>query len=161
MIWAMSRRVGSRALAVGSLAAGIAIGAAAVISALGAPAPGLPEANAASPSVSRTVSFGAARVAISAQPNGTTCVRVGAARSCGLHLTPNAIGYVIAPGAVGGAAGGNVQAVIVRLTRKGTVWAMLKRGAFYAAIPSGYRVRALVKVLRGGERSTFKVTASR
>jgi hypothetical protein len=48
--------------------------------------------------------------------------------------------------------------VIVKLTKKGTVWATLRRGAFYAKVPTGHRVRALVKVVRGGSRTTFTVT---
>ena len=86
----MSRSVGSRALAVASLAVGIAAGTAAVLSALGASSASLPTASAAA-GVTQTVSFGGARV----------------------------------------------------------------------VVPSGYRVRALVKVLRDGTRGTFAVTASR
>jgi hypothetical protein len=54
-----------------------------------------------------------------------------------------------------------VRAVIVRLTSRGTVWATLKDGAFYAAVPKGHNVRAVVKVLAGGQRQSFTVTGSR
>ena len=141
---AMSRRVGSRALAVGSLAVGIAAGVAAVLSALGAPAASVSEASAAA-----------------SQHPGPTCFRVQTVRSCASHVAANEIRYVSRPGAVGGVAGANVRAVIVRLTRRGTVWATLKRGAFYAAVPAGYRARAVVKVLRDGSRKAFVVTSTR
>jgi hypothetical protein len=45
--------------------------------------------------------------------------------------------------------------VIVKLTRRGTVWATLRDGVFYADVPSAYRVRAVVKLLRDGSRKTF------
>jgi hypothetical protein len=158
----MSRRVGSRALVLGSLAAGIAAGTAAVLSALGAPAASVSAADAAAPSAARSVAFGSQRVVVQPDRRGTrTCFRVQAARSCASQLTANEIRYVSTPTAVGGLAGANVRAVIVRLTRKGTVWATLNDGAFYAAVPYGYRARAVVKVLRDGTRKAFTVTASR
>jgi hypothetical protein len=158
----MSRRVGSRALALVSLTAGIAAGAAAVLSALGAPAASVSAADAAAPSAPHSVAFGSQHVVVQPDRRGTrTCFRLEGARSCASRLTANEIGYVSAPTAVGGVAGANVRAVIVRLTRKGTVWATLKEGAFYAAVPVGYRARAVVKVLRNGSRKTFTVTEAR
>ena len=65
-------------------------------------------------------------------------------------------GFAVTPHGVGGVAGAKVQAVIVRLTRKGTVWAELENGAFYAKFPKGYKARAIVKVMRDGTRHAFK-----
>ena len=46
----------------------------------------------------------------------------------------------------------------MRLTKGGTVWAKLQRGAFYTALPAGYEARRVIKVLAGGSRQTFHVT---
>jgi hypothetical protein len=51
--------------------------------------------------------------------------------------------------------------VIVRLTKKGTVWTTMRRGTFFALVPKGYNVRAVVKVLDDGTRKSFTVTGSR
>jgi hypothetical protein len=51
--------------------------------------------------------------------------------------------------------------VIVKLTRRGTVWATLRDGVFYADVPMAYRVRTVVKVLRDGSRRAFPITLSR
>jgi hypothetical protein len=51
--------------------------------------------------------------------------------------------------------------VIVRLTKKGTVWTTMRRGTFFAPVPKGYNVRAVVKVLGDGTRKSFTVTGSR
>jgi hypothetical protein len=61
----------------------------------------------------------------------------------------------LTPNGVGGLAGPDIHAVIVKLTRKGTVWATLRNGAFYATVPDGFRVRRVVKVLRDGSRTGF------
>jgi hypothetical protein len=53
-----------------------------------------------------------------------------------------------------------VRAVVVKLTRRGTVWASLQDGVFYADVPTAYRVRAVIKVLRDGTRKSFSVTPS-
>jgi hypothetical protein len=166
-MWPMSRRVGSRALAVGSLAAAVAAGAAAVVSALGSPAASLSKATAApEPSDgARSVAFPNGRVVV--QPRGgLTCFRVTrgsstVGRSCAPHLASDEISYASSRYAVGGLAGADVRAVIVRLTNKGTVWTTLRRGAFYAQVPAGHNVRAVVKVLSDGTRKVFTVTGSR
>jgi hypothetical protein len=156
----MSGRVGSRALAVSSLAAGFAAAAAAVVSALGAPSAQVSQEGAAAPaSSSRVVPFGVGRVSVRTQATGLTCftVRGGStpARSCVRSVGSHDIGYASSAGAIGGVAGVDVRAVIVRLTKKGTVWATLRHGAFFARVPAGYDVRAVVKVLRDGTRKTF------
>lgn len=47
--------------------------------------------------------------------------------------------------------------MIARLSHKGTIWPTLEHGAFYAVVPKGLRVRAVVKVLENGKRTTFRV----
>jgi hypothetical protein len=165
----MSRRVGRRALAVGSLAAAIAAGAAAVLSALGAPTAGpVASASAAAPTSlgSRSVAFGHGRVVFRMRTSSLGCFRVvrgssTVARSCVSELAPDQIEYASSRYAVGGVAGADVRAVIVRLTNKGTVWAQLRRGMFYTDVPARHNVRAVVKVLRDGSRTSFTVTGSR
>jgi hypothetical protein len=164
----MSRRVGSRALAIGSLAAAIAAGVAAVLSALGAPNASVAPASAAAPADlgSRSVAFGKARVVLRMRTSTLGCFRVfvgssTVARSCVSSLAPRQIAYASSRHAVGGVAGSDVRAVIVRLTKKGTVWATMRRGTFYAAVPAGHDVRAVVKVLADGSRTSFTVTGPR
>jgi hypothetical protein len=133
------------------------------VSALGGPVAGVSAAQATE--TFRTVSFGGrASVAVRLLPTGTTCYTLrddsGTANGC-LRLNAIRIGYAAAPEAVGGVAGANVHAVIVKLTRKGTVWADMRDGAFYARIPAAYRARAVVKVLKDGSRRSFRVTATR
>jgi hypothetical protein len=164
----MSRRVGSRALAVLSLAAAVAAGTAAVLDALGStPGAAVPQARAAdTPVAFRSVVFGHSGVVVEHRPGGLTCFRVRrgpstVARSCASHLAADEIAYASSRYAVGGLAGAEVGAVIVRLTRKGTVWATMRDGAFYADVPDGHNVRAVVKVLRDGKRTAFTVTGAR
>jgi hypothetical protein len=131
---------------------------AAVLTALAAPAQGVtPAADA-----SRTVSFGHAAVVVQVMPTGTVCYRVtehsGTARSCRSRIGAGEIGFAVSPRGIGGVAGDEVHAVIVKLTRRGTVWATVREGAFYADVPLAYRVRAVVKVLRDGSRKAFPVT---
>lgn len=149
-----------RALAVGGLAAGAVAALVAVLTALAAPASGVKAAQATI--TSRTTAFGPAHVAVQVLPGGTVCYRVtesaGTSRSCSSHVRSTEIGYTVSPRGIGGVAGGDVHAVIVKLTRRGTVWATLRDGAFYADVPSAYRVRAVVKVLRDGSRKAFAVT---
>jgi len=71
------------------------------------------------------------------------------------------VGPAFVPHAIGGVAGSKVTAVIVKLTRRGTKWATLRHGVFYADVPIPYRVRAVIKVLRGGTRERFVVTTTR
>lgn len=161
------KRNRSRALALGGFAAGVAAALVAVLSALGAQAPGIAIANGASATVtSRTVSFGSARVVQRIRPTGVACFSVAqgsstVARSCLSHLRRTEIGFAASHRAIGGLAGADVKAVIVRLTHRGTVWAKLRGGAFYATLPAGHRARAVVKVLRNGSRHTFRVTQHR
>jgi hypothetical protein len=146
----------SRALALGGLAAGVAAFLVAVLSAFGGPDSGVEAASATIRS--HTVSIGEAHVSIRALPTGT-CFTIrdaaGGAHACPRHLGSTRIGVALTPAGIGGIAGRDVPAVIVRLTRKGTVWAAVKDGAFYAAVPLGYRVRAVVKVLRDGSRTAI------
>jgi hypothetical protein len=149
-----------RSLAVGGLAAGAAAALIAVLTAFSAPASGVRAAHATVTSHSTT--FGSARVDVQALPGGMLCYRVtestGTARSCSSHLAAGEIGYAVSPSGIGGVAGAGVRSVIVKLTRRGTVWATLRDGVFYADVPMAYRVRAVVKVLRDGSRKTFAVT---
>jgi hypothetical protein len=154
-------------LAIGALATGSAAALAAVVSALGSPAATVAAAEAASGTTdSRTISFPGARVVARTRPGGLSCFTVARGtstigRSCHARLRAEEIAYVTSRHAVGGLAGTEVRAVIVKLTRKGTVWATLRRGAFYAVVPKGREVRAVVKVLRDGSRRRFPVTTSR
>ena len=153
---------------LGAVAAAVAAGAAAVLSALGAPSGTVPPATAAAPTGfgARSVAFGNGRVVFSLRSANFGCFRVvvgssTVARSCTSGLAADEIAYASSRYAVGGLAGSEVRAVIVRLTRKGTVWATMRRGTFYGAIPNGYNVRAVVKVLTDGSRKSFTVTGSR
>jgi hypothetical protein len=157
----------SRVLALGGFAAGVAAALVAVYSALGPPTPHIAVAKAAAAtSTSSTVRFGHVRVSQRLQPMGVACFTVAqgsstVARSCLSHLNSTEIGYAASRRAIGGLAGTDVKAVIVRLTHGGTVWAQLRGGAFYAALPTGHRARAVVKVLRDGSRRTFRVKQAR
>jgi hypothetical protein len=149
----------SRTLALAGLAAGAAALLVAVLSAFGPPAQPIAAAKAADATiVSHTVHVGASRVAIRVLPSGT-CFTIHdgvSTHACPARIGPTQIAFAVTPHGVGGVAGVEVQAVIVRLTRKGTVWAKLRSGAFYARFPKGYEARAVVKVLRDGSRHAFK-----
>jgi hypothetical protein len=153
----------ARSLAIGGLAAATAAALVAVLSALGAPASGVQATQATL--TSHATTFGAARVDVQLLPAGTVCYRVtesaGSSRACRSRVGSGEIGFTISPRGIGGVAGSDVRAVIVKLTRHGTVWATLRDGAFYADVPLAYRVRAVVKVLRDGSRKAFAVTPSR
>jgi hypothetical protein len=145
----------SRTLAVGGLAAGALAALAAVLAALSAPAPGVAVAKAATATIrTRTVQFRDARVVVQARPHHLTCFLVSK-RGCLKRFRADQIGFAVSDTGVGGIAGANVRAVIVRLTRHGTVWATMHDGAFYAAIPGGYVARRVVKVLKDGSRRSF------
>jgi hypothetical protein len=154
---------------LGSVAAAVAAGAFAVLSALGAStATVVVPAKAAAPVNvgSRSVAFGNGRVVLRMRTSSLGCFRVvvgssTVARSCTSSLAADQIAYASSRYALGGVAGSGVRGVIVRLTKKGTVWAALRRGTFYAAVPRGYNVRAVVKVLTDGSRTSFTVTGSR
>jgi hypothetical protein len=146
-------------LAVGGLSAGVAIFTFALVSALGTADRAVSAAKAADATISsRTVRIGAGTVAVRVLRSGT-CFTVsdanGSAHACPSKRGADDIGFALTPSSVGGVAGPQVHAVIVRLTRKGTVWATLRNGAFYAAVPDGYTVRRVVKVLRDGSRTGF------
>jgi hypothetical protein len=151
----------SRTLALSGLAGGGAAFVVALLSGLGAPDQTIPvsAAKAAEATItSHTVHIGKSRVAIRVLPSGT-CFTIHdgvSTHSCPARVGPGEVGFAVTPHGVGGIAGSNVRAVIVRLTRKGTVWATLDNGAFYATFPKGYRARAIVKVLRDGSRRAFK-----
>jgi hypothetical protein len=161
------RRLGRRALALASLAAAAAAGTAAVLSALSASSTDISQAQAATTQMtSRSVAYGHSRVSVHVRPGGRICFDVlqgssTVAHSCAASFAANEIRYASSRTAIGGIAGSNVRAVIVKLTKKGTVWATLRRGTFYAAVPKAHEVRALVKVTAGGTRRTFTVTGSR
>jgi hypothetical protein len=135
----------------------------AVLSALAAPASGVREIPATL--TSQTTTFGHARIAVQTQPDDVVCYRVtepaGTSRSCRTSVGSEEIGFTVSPRGIGGVAGSEVRAVVVKLTRRGTVWASLRDGVFYADVPLAYRVRAVVKVLRDGTRKAFPVTPSR
>jgi hypothetical protein len=146
-----------RSLAVGGLSAGAVAALVAVLTALSAPASGVKAAHVTQ--TSRATAFGPARVTVQLLPTGVVCYRVteptGTSRACRSHVASGEIGFTISPSGIGGVAGTEVRAVIVRLTRRGTVWATLRNGVFYADVPPAYRVRAVVKVLRDGSRTAF------
>lgn len=147
-----------RSLAVGSLFAGAAAALVAVLTALSAPASsGVGGAQATL--TSHATTFGPARVDVQVLPTGTVCYRVtesaGSSRSCRSRVDTDEIGFTISPRGIGGVAGSDVRAVIVKLTRRGTVWATLRDRVFYADVPPAYRVRAVVKLLRDGSHKAF------
>ena len=114
---------------------------------------------------SHRTTFGSSSVLVTGHPSGVVCYRViepsGSSHACRPAVKPSEIGYTISPHAIGGVAGTDVTAVIARLTRRGTKWATLRDGVFYADIRAPYRVRAVIKVLRGGTRERFDVKATR
>ena len=153
-----------RALAVGGLALGAAAALVAIASGLGAQPSQISEAKAATATLTRqSVQFEGAQVGVEQRPNGISCATVtdggSPARSCLSSLGAQSITYAVTNRGVGGLAGADVQAVIVRLTRRGTVWATIRSGAFYAAVPAAYRARRVIKVLRNGSRLGFSVPA--
>jgi hypothetical protein len=155
-------------LVLGAVVTAVAAGAAAVLSALGASTGSVTSAKAAAPVElgSRSVAFGNGRVVLRMRTSSLGCFRVvvgssTVARSCTSSLASDQIAYASSRYAVGGVAGSGVRAVIVRLTKKGTVWSTMRRGTFFAPVPKGYNVRAVVKVLGDGTRKSFTVTGSR
>jgi hypothetical protein len=149
-----------RLLAVGGLAAGSAAALVSVIAALAVPVHGVEAAQATQ--TSRTVAIGAGRVEVQVLPTGTICYRVvestGSSRSCRASIAAGELGYTVSPRGIGGVAGNQVRAVIVKLSRHGTVWATMRGGVFYADVPNAYRVRKVIKVLADGKRRAFTVT---
>ena len=158
-------RSATRALALVAFAGGVTALLFAVLSALGAPSTGVGRADAGATQQSRSVAFGHRRITVRVQTDGSSCFDVwdGAVKThaCVPGLGAAEIRYAVGRHAVGGIAGDDVTAVILKLTHRGTVWATLRRGAFYADVPASHRVRAVVKVLRGGSRETLPVRPSR
>jgi hypothetical protein len=161
------RRWLNRALVVAAVAAAGSAGSFAVLSALdgGDGAPVAAASAAEAPVLAQTVTFGHDRVVTQVDATGRACLRVlkgssTVARTCFRRLERGAIVAASSRVAVGGRAGTAVRAVIVHLTRKGTVWATLRRGAFYAAVPAGHRPMRLVVVLAGGRRTTTTLPSS-
>ena len=147
----------SRTLSLGGLAAGAAALLVAVLSAFGGSETSAVQAASATIS-SHTVRIGQATVAIRVLPSGacyTVRDREGSAHACPATVAADELSFVLTQHGVGGIAGAGVAAVIVRLSHRGTVWATLRDGGFYAALPPGHRVRAVVKVLRDGSRTAF------
>lgn len=161
------RRSRSRLFVVGGLALGVAAGLGAIVTALGAPTSAISQAKAAEATITyHPVTFGHDSIGVQHRPGGLLCFTVNkgsstVARSCTSSVYGGRIEYASSRYAVGGLAGPDVHAVIVRLTRKGTVWAKLKDGAFLAEVPRGYNVRAVVKVLADGSKTSFTVTGPR
>jgi hypothetical protein len=155
-------RTKGRVLTFLAIAAAAAAAYLAVHSGLNAGATGGGAKTAARP---HTTMFGPSSVLVTGHPSGVVCYRViepnGSSHACRPAVKPTEIGYTVSPRAIGGVAGSKVTAVIVKLTRRGTKWATLRDGVFYADVPIPYRVRAVIKVLRGGTRERFNVTATR
>jgi hypothetical protein len=149
----------SRTLALAGLTAGAAALLVAVLTAFAGPDQTTAVVKAADATiVSHTARIGGSKIAIRVLPGGT-CFTIHdgvATHACPTRVGPTQLNFAVTPHGVGGIAGAKVQAVIVRLTRKGTVWAKLSNGAFYAKFPKGYKARAIVKVLRDGSRHAFK-----
>jgi hypothetical protein len=158
-------RVRSRALAFGALtvaAVGVVV---AVTSALGAQTgtAGVAAAQATRiRAVTHVVHAGGARITVTSKPSGAVCFRAPHVASCAASLAAGQLAYATGKSGrrevLAGVAGPDVKAVIARLTRRGTVWPALSGGAFYAVLPRGDRLRAVVKVLAGGRRVTFPVS---
>lgn len=146
--------------ALGLAGAGVAV---AVGTALGTHAPNVgvaaAEATRLAP-VTHVVRIDGVRLAVTTKPGGAVCYRGGGISACASSLGKTQVSYATGRSAgrlaAGGVAGTGVRAVILRLTGKGTIWPKLQRGAFYAVLPRGRRLRAVVKVLSGGQRVTFK-----
>jgi hypothetical protein len=156
------QRLTRRVVALLALAAGTAAGFLAVQSALNAPASGVEAARATV--TAHTTSFGPSSVLVTTHSTGIVCYRViepyGSSHACRPRVRPSEIGFAVSPRGIGGVAGSQVSAVIIKFTRRGTRWATLRDGVFYADVPSPYRVRAVVKMLRDGTRKRFAVTPS-
>jgi hypothetical protein len=165
------RRTRSRALALAGFGAAIAAGLVAVVSALGQEPRTEDVGAAAAARANRTVAFGAARLGRSTSPSGAVCYQLNhsgtrLARACVSRLGDGELSYVLARRGTGqlvlaGVSGGDVVAVLARLAPVGSRNATLRDGAFYAAIPRGYTVRAVEKVLRDGSRRLFRVDPRR
>jgi hypothetical protein len=148
----------SRVLAFGGVAAAVAGVVLAVTSALGSATGGVAAADATQ--LTRVVHVGGADVTVTTRPSGTVCFSAARASGCAVGLSGGRLSYATAKDGrrvvLAGVAGPGVKAVIARLSRGGVVWPTLRSGAFYAVLPDGFRLRAIVKVLAGGRRVTFR-----
>jgi hypothetical protein len=158
--------MGSRALALAGLLAGLVGVVVALTTALSTHtgASGVAAAQVTRvQAVTHDVRVGGVVVAVTRKPNGSVCFRAPAVTACAAHVRADEIGYSTGRSGgrvvLAGVAGPTVRAVIARLTHRGTVWPVLHGGAFYAALPRGLRLSALVKVLAGGRRVSFPATA--
>lgn len=155
----------SRVLAIGGLAAaaaGVLIAVSRGLQAATTVTSGVAAAEAvqAKP-VHHTVRIDGATIRVTKKPTGSVCYSAphgvsDCASSLGAEQVSYASGHAGKRLVVAGVAGAHVKAVIVRLTRKGTVWPRLRNGAFYAVLPRGYRPVSIVKVLAGGRRVVLK-----
>jgi hypothetical protein len=150
----------------GALAALVVAVAVAVGSGLGAATPtsGVAAAQAVRlQTVRHSIQIDGSVVRVISKPSGAVCYSAPHASGCASILGDSQLSY--ATGKAGkrivlvGVAGADVKAVIARLSRDGTIWPKLRSGAFYAVLPKGYRLRAIVKVLAGGRRVTFRVAS--
>jgi hypothetical protein len=156
-------RMRGRVLTLLAVSAAGAAAYLAVHSGLNAGATGGPAKAAATKS--HTTTFGSSSVVVTATSSGVVCYRViertGSSHGCRKPVKASEIAYTVSPHAIGGVAGSDVTAVIVKLTRRGTKWTTIRDGTFYADVPVPYRVRAVIKVLRGGTRERFDVKQTR
>jgi hypothetical protein len=124
---------------------------------------------------SHTVVVVGVRIVIRRSSSGVVCYEAlrphvqhpySALASCVLGFPPRAISFVIASRHTGqqmlaGIAGPGVGDVFARLVPQRIFRPAMKEGAFFGFVPNGYRVRAIVKVLKDGTRRTFVATGHR
>lgn len=110
--------------------------------------------------VTHDVRIDGSTITVTSKPSGSVCFKAPAASGCASRLTDAQLSYDTGRSGkrivLAGIAGPGVKAVIARLTHKGTVWPTLRKGAFYAVLPRGYKLTSIVKVLAGGRRVAFK-----
>ncbi len=152
-----------RGLVFGALCAVTVAAVLAVSHALRSPAATSGVAGAQATLVSaHSVKLAGATVVVT-RKHGATCFRAPHVSGCASALAADQFSY--ATGRVGkrtviaGVAGSHVRAVIARLSHGGAVWLTPRDGAFYSALPRGFKLRALVKVLAGGHRVSFPATS--
>lgn len=157
-------RVAHRLLVLGALAAAAAGVTIAVSNGLAArtavPTVGVAAARVTlTRDVTSIIPVAGVRMAVTRKAGRAACYRAPHVASCAPALRAAEISYATGFAGrrqvLGGVAGARVRAVIARLTHGGTVWPRLRHGAFYAVLPAGFRLRAIVKVLPGGRRVSF------
>lgn len=146
--------------ALAAVAAGVIFAIASGLAA-GSPRSGVAAAEATRVhTVTHVVRIDGNRITVTSKPNGSVCFKAPDASGCASRLTDAQLSYDTGRSGkrvvLAGVAGPGVKAVIARLTHKGTVWPTLRRGAFYAVLPRGYKLTSIVKVLAGGRRVAFK-----